>query len=228
MKETPDFCLFFPIFPDFFPIIPDFPRFFLIFPDFWQIFAVRSGTLPPLPPQWLRHWCYSNCLRLLRALSMPNLCNCPGPYDPGTKFRGNIHCHRATCLNPNLWPLRTQYTNISRHSSWLRLNTSATKLWSLNIYAHSLGKVTARLCPINYLTAIEVTPVGFLWTCLYGDMTETVSGWVTEFVAITFPRNFLPSLIVTLWCQVRSASWKTIQSYCSSLCVPRFLFSEVY
>ena len=41
------------------PFLPDisaFFRFFLIFPSFWQIFAVRGGTLPPLPPQWLRHW----------------------------------------------------------------------------------------------------------------------------------------------------------------------------
>ena len=50
------FFLFFPIFPDFFPIFPDFS------PDFWQIFAARSGTLPPLPPQWLRHWLTMNQL----------------------------------------------------------------------------------------------------------------------------------------------------------------------
>ena len=30
------------------------------------------------------------------------------------------------------WPLRTQCTNIFCHSSGLRLNASATKLWSLN------------------------------------------------------------------------------------------------
>ena len=41
---------FFWFFPDF------FPGFSWFFPDFWQIFAVRGGTLPPLPPQWLCHW----------------------------------------------------------------------------------------------------------------------------------------------------------------------------
>ena len=45
-----------------FPIFPLFSRFFVIFSpnflDFWQIFAVRGGTLPPLPPQWLRHCAY--------------------------------------------------------------------------------------------------------------------------------------------------------------------------
>ena len=42
----PDFCLFFPIFPDF----------SLFFPIFGNFFAVRGGTLPPLSPQWLRHY----------------------------------------------------------------------------------------------------------------------------------------------------------------------------
>ena len=48
----------FPIFDfssRFFLFFVIFPEFFLIFPDFWHFFAVRGGTLPPLPPQWLRH-----------------------------------------------------------------------------------------------------------------------------------------------------------------------------
>ena len=52
------FCLSFPIFP----LFPDFPRFFpllsdfsLFFPILGKIFAVRGGTLPPLPPTELLH-----------------------------------------------------------------------------------------------------------------------------------------------------------------------------
>ena len=52
----PDFWLFFPIFPLFPPIFSDFSWFF---PSFWQFFTIRGGTLPPLPPQWLRHWLHS-------------------------------------------------------------------------------------------------------------------------------------------------------------------------
>ena len=55
----PDFPSFFPIFPDFSPIFPDFPLYFPIFVNF---FAVRGGTLPPLPPQWLRHWLQNSLL----------------------------------------------------------------------------------------------------------------------------------------------------------------------
>ena len=45
-------------FPNFSWFSPDFSWFF---PDFWQFFAVRGGTLPPLPPWWLRH-----CFHYLR------------------------------------------------------------------------------------------------------------------------------------------------------------------
>ena len=34
---------------------PFFLFFSWFFSDFWQIFTVRGGTLPSLPPQWLRH-----------------------------------------------------------------------------------------------------------------------------------------------------------------------------
>ena len=34
------------------------------------------------------HWCHPNCLRLVRAFTLPKLRNGPGPYDPGAKFRG--------------------------------------------------------------------------------------------------------------------------------------------
>ena len=43
------FFLFFPDFSKFPPIFPLFSRFF------GNFFAVRGDTLPPLPPQWLRH-----------------------------------------------------------------------------------------------------------------------------------------------------------------------------
>ena len=45
-----------------FPIFAFFSWFFIFFPDFSPIFgkffffAVRGGTLPPLPPQWLCYW----------------------------------------------------------------------------------------------------------------------------------------------------------------------------
>ena len=50
------FFLIFPLFSDslFFPISPPPSP----FPDFWQFFRCRGGTLPPLHPQWLRHWKY--------------------------------------------------------------------------------------------------------------------------------------------------------------------------
>ena len=55
VKETSWFLPFLPDFSSFFPFFffPDFSLFFLIFGKF---FTVRHGTLPPLPPQWLRHW----------------------------------------------------------------------------------------------------------------------------------------------------------------------------
>ena len=50
-----------------FPIFPFSSRFFLFFPDFSQIF----GTLPPLPPQWLRHCLWDiNTTTLIRSSSL--------------------------------------------------------------------------------------------------------------------------------------------------------------
>ena len=58
--NLPDFCLS----SQFFLFFSNFP------PLFGKFFAVRGGTLPPLPPQWLRHclgklsWTFINILLL--------------------------------------------------------------------------------------------------------------------------------------------------------------------
>ena len=42
------------------------------------------------------HQCYSNCLRLVGAITLPKSCNSPGSYDPEAQFRGNIHRTNAS------------------------------------------------------------------------------------------------------------------------------------
>ena len=51
VKQTSQFLPFLLDFSSFFPIF----LIFSFFPDFGKFFAVKGGTLPPLPPQWLRH-----------------------------------------------------------------------------------------------------------------------------------------------------------------------------
>ena len=63
--------------------------------------------------------------------------------EPGKKItQGMATAHwllyTKRCMHACHLPLRTQWTNISWHSSGLRLNASATKIWALNI----LHKVT--------------------------------------------------------------------------------------
>ena len=80
MKELSRFWHFFPNFSSFFPILP---LFFLIF---GKIFAVRGGTLPPVPPSGYatdickvkaRQFCWIANFQL-NTLSLPNFAFYPG------------------------------------------------------------------------------------------------------------------------------------------------------
>ena len=62
----------------FLPVFPLFPRFFPILGFF---FAVRGGTLPPLHPQWLRHWtCLDFSLSVVNNVDFPALGALLGPF----------------------------------------------------------------------------------------------------------------------------------------------------
>ena len=62
-----------------------FPLFFLIFDNF---FAVEGGTLPRLPPYWLRHWLYLKIINtFFEKWYMHLIVNCPRNSKIASKFR---------------------------------------------------------------------------------------------------------------------------------------------
>ena len=78
VKEPSRFLLFLPDFSSFswffFTNFPLFSRFHPSFCWFSANFWLSRGTLPPLPPYWLRHWvfpCLISCLLPVMFLSSP-------------------------------------------------------------------------------------------------------------------------------------------------------------